>query len=214
MPDPTAPEPLIDPDCRDGKCQSCIGGPCEHDCHTPPLMLADAGIGRPAPERTLQDDTTEGGQFWADLREGLKDDEFRAAYEATSREIAVTDAAANRSDATTAPVTKVNKTSEFDAIVNDMAARHAAHKLQHHSHGTSYRPRVSTSCSCGWTTGVTDDLRPQWAAIDKHLIDDVLPQWQSGVCWCGRAMLLGPLGRWFHAQPGTLGHDAAPKEAI
>lgn len=27
------PEPLIDPDCRDGKCGSCIGGPCEHHCH-------------------------------------------------------------------------------------------------------------------------------------------------------------------------------------
>lgn len=25
--------PLIDPDCRDGKCDSCVGGPCEHDCH-------------------------------------------------------------------------------------------------------------------------------------------------------------------------------------
>jgi hypothetical protein len=27
------PEPLIDPDCRDGKCGSCVGGPCEHECH-------------------------------------------------------------------------------------------------------------------------------------------------------------------------------------
>jgi hypothetical protein len=26
-------EPLIDPDCRDGKCGSCMGGPCEHHCH-------------------------------------------------------------------------------------------------------------------------------------------------------------------------------------
>lgn len=26
--------PLIDPDCRDGKCVSCAGGPCEHECHT------------------------------------------------------------------------------------------------------------------------------------------------------------------------------------
>jgi hypothetical protein len=34
MPDPTAPERLIDPDCRDGKCGSCVGGPCECDCHT------------------------------------------------------------------------------------------------------------------------------------------------------------------------------------
>jgi hypothetical protein len=26
--------PLLDPDCRDGKCSSCIGPPCEHSCHT------------------------------------------------------------------------------------------------------------------------------------------------------------------------------------
>lgn len=26
---------LLDPDCRDGKCSSCVGGPCEHGCHTP-----------------------------------------------------------------------------------------------------------------------------------------------------------------------------------
>lgn len=25
--------PLLDPDCRDGKCSSCIGPPCEHECH-------------------------------------------------------------------------------------------------------------------------------------------------------------------------------------
>lgn len=25
---------LIDPDCRDGKCGSCVGGLCEHECHT------------------------------------------------------------------------------------------------------------------------------------------------------------------------------------
>jgi hypothetical protein len=25
--------PLLDPDCRQGKCGSCVGGPCEHDCH-------------------------------------------------------------------------------------------------------------------------------------------------------------------------------------
>lgn len=26
-------EPVIDPDCRDGKCGSCVGGPCQHECH-------------------------------------------------------------------------------------------------------------------------------------------------------------------------------------
>jgi hypothetical protein len=25
--------PLLDPDCRDGKCGSCVGAPCEHSCH-------------------------------------------------------------------------------------------------------------------------------------------------------------------------------------
>src|ERR1044072_856068 len=53
---PAMPEPLIDPDCRDGKCGSCVGGPCEHDCHTPRWMLEEAGIA--APESTPQDDTT------------------------------------------------------------------------------------------------------------------------------------------------------------
>jgi hypothetical protein len=24
---------LLDPDCRDEKCSSCVGGPCEHECH-------------------------------------------------------------------------------------------------------------------------------------------------------------------------------------
>jgi hypothetical protein len=30
---PIEAEPVIDPDCRDGKCASCAGGPCEHECH-------------------------------------------------------------------------------------------------------------------------------------------------------------------------------------
>lgn len=114
---------------------------------------------------------------------------------------------------TSGEMAMANKTSEFDAIVNDMVARHGAHTLHQRSEGTSYRPQISTACSCGWRSEVSDNLRPQWAAIDKHLIDDVLPQWQSDVCWCGRAMLLGPLGKWFHAQPGTHGHDAAPRKA-
>ena len=25
--------PVLDPDCRDGKCNSCVGAPCEHECH-------------------------------------------------------------------------------------------------------------------------------------------------------------------------------------
>jgi hypothetical protein len=105
------------------------------------------------------------------------------------------------------------ETPEFDAIVNDMVARHAAHRISIPGTRRIGGTELTSSCSCGWASGVTSgNLRPQWQAIDKHLIDDVLPQWQSGVCWCGRAMLLGPLGKWFHAQPGTLGHDAAPAE--
>jgi hypothetical protein len=30
---PEPDEPLIDPDCRDGKHTSCVGGPCECSCH-------------------------------------------------------------------------------------------------------------------------------------------------------------------------------------
>lgn len=32
-PEKTSTAPLIDPDCRDSKCTSCVGGPCEHACH-------------------------------------------------------------------------------------------------------------------------------------------------------------------------------------
>jgi hypothetical protein len=42
MPNPTAPEPLLDPDCRDGKCGSCVGGLCEHGCHSTAPGLRDA----------------------------------------------------------------------------------------------------------------------------------------------------------------------------
>lgn len=28
--------PLLDPDCRDGRCVSCTGAPCEHECHQAP----------------------------------------------------------------------------------------------------------------------------------------------------------------------------------
>lgn len=47
-PDPAAPEELLDPDCRDGKHGSCVGGPCECLCHldgklhpTAPVTAAD-----------------------------------------------------------------------------------------------------------------------------------------------------------------------------
>lgn len=100
----------------------------------------------------------------------------------------------------------------FDDIVNDMVARYAAHTMHQSNKGTGYHPKISTSCSCGWRSEVSGDLRPQWVAVDKHLIDDVLPQWLQGTCWCGRAMLLGPLGKWFHAQR-THGHAAATREA-
>jgi hypothetical protein len=34
--------PLLDPDCRAGKCSSCVGAPCEHECH----KRQEAGRGR------------------------------------------------------------------------------------------------------------------------------------------------------------------------
>jgi hypothetical protein len=95
-------------------------------------------------------------------------------------------------------------------VVDDMVARYAAHKISTPNSGRTGRSKLTSVCSCGWASGVTsDNLRPQWAAIDKHLIDDVLPAWESGVCWCGRAMLLSPLGAWFHAER-THGHAATP----
>lgn len=30
---PQEDERLIDPDCAGGKCGSCVGGPCQHECH-------------------------------------------------------------------------------------------------------------------------------------------------------------------------------------
>lgn len=32
-------EPLIDPDCRAGKCATCMGEPCEHECHAFPSPI-------------------------------------------------------------------------------------------------------------------------------------------------------------------------------
>lgn len=97
----------------------------------------------------------------------------------------------------------------FDAIVEDMVARHAAHKINTANAGTPLTPKLTASCSCGWASDVTSkDLRPQRAKIDEHLIEDVLPAWTRGTCWCGRAVLLGPLGRWFHAEQGSHGHTA------
>lgn len=96
----------------------------------------------------------------------------------------------------------------FDDIVNDMVTRYSTHVLHQRNDGTGYRPQISTSCSCGWESGVvSDNLRPQWEAVDKHLIADVLPDWPQSACWCGRAILLCPLGKWFHAER-THGHVA------
>jgi hypothetical protein len=37
---------LVDPDCRDGKHQSCVGGPCECDCHEDvPRLRPETGTG-------------------------------------------------------------------------------------------------------------------------------------------------------------------------
>lgn len=50
-------EPLLDPDCRDGKHGSCVGGPCECSCHRPaklPYICMDSSEHGPhgANERT------------------------------------------------------------------------------------------------------------------------------------------------------------------
>ena len=35
-----------------------------------------------------------------------------------------------------------------------------------------------------------------------------MPEWERGVCWCGRAMLLTPFGKWTHVADTFMGHDA------
>ena len=35
--------PLLDPDCRDGKHTSCVGGPCECECHKTLTDVVEAG---------------------------------------------------------------------------------------------------------------------------------------------------------------------------
>jgi hypothetical protein len=37
--------PLLDPDCRDGKCRSCVGAPCEHSCHATTAGTLDGARG-------------------------------------------------------------------------------------------------------------------------------------------------------------------------
>jgi hypothetical protein len=108
-------------------------------------------------------------------------------------------------------ITAVNRQMAVMAVAEDLAARYAAHKLSHISTGPTGRHGATYSCSCRWSSGiVSEDMRPQWAAIDRHMVDDVLPCWEQGVCWCGRVILLGPFGRWIHAQDACMGHDAQP----
>jgi len=99
----------------------------------------------------------------------------------------------------------------LDDVASDLADRYAAHKLSHISTGLTGRHGATYSCSCGWSSGfASEDMRPQWSAIDRHMVDDVLPRWEQGVCWCGRVILLGPFGRWIHADYGFMGHSAHP----
>lgn len=53
MVDSTETEPLLDPDCRDGKCGSCVGGPCEHDCHRSEAEKADVARWRAELDKAL-----------------------------------------------------------------------------------------------------------------------------------------------------------------
>jgi hypothetical protein len=38
--------PLLDPDCKAGKCGSCVGAPCEHECHKAPDRSDEKGSAR------------------------------------------------------------------------------------------------------------------------------------------------------------------------
>lgn len=99
---------------------------------------------------------------------------------------------------------------DIDAVVNDMLARYTAHTISARYSGST-NCRMQATCSCGWETPeATRDMRAQWAAIDAHLLP-VLPDWERGVCWCGRAMLLTPFGKWTHAADAFMGHSAAPR---
>jgi hypothetical protein len=100
------------------------------------------------------------------------------------------------------------------AVVSDMLARYAAHTIGARYSGTAYNLMTQATCSCGWEADEpTRDQRPQWAAVDAHLLP-VLPDWERGVCWCGRAMLLSPFGKWTHAADAFMGHDARPHPKI
>lgn len=103
---------------------------------------------------------------------------------------------------------------DIDAVVEDMLARYAAHTItEHHDRDHTRAAVMHATCSCGWSTPEpTRDQGPQWEAVDAHLLP-VLPEWERGVCWCGRAMLLTPFGRWTHAADAFMGHAASPGQA-
>lgn len=98
---------------------------------------------------------------------------------------------------------------DIDSVVKDMLARYAAHTIGVcHSRSHIYGPLTQVHCSCGWEgPEPTNDQRPQWEAVDAHLLP-VMPEWERGVCWCGRAMLLTPFGKWTHVADTFMGHDA------
>lgn len=100
---------------------------------------------------------------------------------------------------------------DINVVVEDMLARYAAHTIsERYSRDHNHAPVTQSICSCGWSSPEpTRDLRLQWDAVDAHLLP-VLPEWERGVCWCGRAMLLTPFGRWTHAADTFMGHAASP----
>jgi hypothetical protein len=99
--------------------------------------------------------------------------------------------------------------SDMETIVADLVERYDAHQISYASRGMA-RAELSPSCSCGWRSGVwSNSNRPLWAAIDGHMVNDVLPQWPTRSCGvCGRVIMLTPFGRWFHVERSTHGHTA------
>jgi hypothetical protein len=102
--------------------------------------------------------------------------------------------------------------ADLEGLVAGMRTRLDAHRASLDVHGSSGPWTYTASCSCGWRTHTaTDSVRPQWAAIDEHLVKEMLPDWPTSVCWCGRTIMLSPLGVWFHVHMlVSYGHRANP----
>lgn len=100
---------------------------------------------------------------------------------------------------------------EIQGIVDDMLCRYQRHEITYDWDGQRRISKCRASCSCGWSSETaSEDLRPQVAAVDQHMIDAVVPPWPRELCWCGRVILRTPMSTWTHAADEFLGHDARP----